>query len=97
LNIDHVKEAIIQSERNQVEGYYLATGPFRRNLYPKHIDFFHAGASHRERLFPSALSAQNPSALTTFWGPEKFVRSRGLSCNLWVRECSFADFYQPTA
>jgi phage terminase large subunit-like protein len=30
--------------------YYPATGPLRRELYPKHLAFFRAGASHRLRL-----------------------------------------------
>lgn len=29
-------------------------GPFRRDLYPKHIDFFAAGATYKERLFMKA-------------------------------------------
>jgi phage terminase large subunit-like protein len=30
---------------------YPATGPLRRELYTKHLEFFRAGKEHRERLF----------------------------------------------
>jgi phage terminase large subunit-like protein len=30
------------------------TGPYRRELYPKHLEFFRAGSLHRERLFMAA-------------------------------------------
>jgi len=30
------------------------TGPYRRELYPKHMEFFKAGSLHRERLFMAA-------------------------------------------
>jgi phage terminase large subunit-like protein len=30
---------------------FPAAGPFRRELYVKHLEFFRAGATHRERLF----------------------------------------------
>jgi len=34
--------------------YYPDTGPLRRELYPKHMEFFEAGAKFRERLFMAA-------------------------------------------
>lgn len=34
--------------------YYQETGPLRRELYPKHMAFFEAGATHRERAFVAA-------------------------------------------
>lgn len=30
------------------------TGPFRRELYPRHLEFFEAGAKYRERVFMAA-------------------------------------------
>lgn len=33
---------------------YPDSGPLRRELYPKHLDFFRAGAVHHERLFLAA-------------------------------------------
>jgi phage terminase large subunit-like protein len=35
----------------KLEGYYPETGPFRRELYPKHMRFFALGKEKRERLF----------------------------------------------
>lgn len=34
--------------------YYPETGPLRRELYPKHMEFFKAGKDYRERLFLAA-------------------------------------------
>lgn len=34
--------------------YFPDTGPLRRELYPKHLEFFKAGATKRERLFLAA-------------------------------------------
>ncbi len=34
--------------------FYPDTGPLRRELYPKHLEFFRAGAKYRERCFMAA-------------------------------------------
>jgi len=34
-----------------MDGLFPATGPLRRELYTKHLEFFRAGREHRERLF----------------------------------------------
>jgi phage terminase large subunit-like protein len=36
---------------NRILDYYPDTGPLRRELYAKHLEFFRAGATYRERLF----------------------------------------------
>jgi hypothetical protein len=44
----------IERERRagyKMRAYFPDTGPYRRELYPKHIAFLNAGAIHRERLF----------------------------------------------
>ena len=41
-------------ERNRILRYYPDEGPFRRELYPKHIEFFRLGAKNRERLMMAA-------------------------------------------
>ncbi len=38
----------------KLESFYLETGPLRRNLYPKHLEFFRLGKTKRERLFMAA-------------------------------------------
>src|SRR6478735_11155176 len=40
--------------RRKLWTYYPDSGPLRRELYPKHLEFFAAGAVHRERLFMAA-------------------------------------------
>jgi phage terminase large subunit-like protein len=36
---------------NRIQDQFPFTGPFRRELYPKHMEFFAAGAEHTERCF----------------------------------------------
>lgn len=38
----------------KMRAYFKDTGAYRRELYPKHMAFVRAGATHRERLFLSA-------------------------------------------
>ena len=47
----------VEAERREgykIKSYFLDNGPYRRELYPKHQEFFAAGASHRERLMLAA-------------------------------------------
>lgn len=39
---------------HKLETYYPETGPLRRKLYPKHLEFFRLGATKRERLLCAA-------------------------------------------
>lgn len=48
------REYIERRKRHKLLTYYPDTGPLRRELYPKHLEFFRAGAEHRERLFLAA-------------------------------------------
>ena len=43
-----------RKSRRKLVTYFPDTGPLRRELYPKHCEFFAAGASHRERLMLAA-------------------------------------------
>ena len=36
---------------HKVQTYFRDTGPYRRELYPKHMEHFRKGAEHRERAF----------------------------------------------
>jgi len=40
-----------EQARTRINRYYPPAGPLRRDLYRKHIEFFEAGDTHRERLF----------------------------------------------
>lgn len=45
-------EAEMQTRANRkMEQFFPATGPLRRELYAKHLEFFRAGAQHKERAF----------------------------------------------
>lgn len=39
---------------NKLARFYPDEGPFRRELYPKHMEFFRVGAQYRERCFMAA-------------------------------------------
>jgi len=43
-----------RQSRRKLQMYYPETGPFARNKYPKHMEFFAAGLTHRERLMLAA-------------------------------------------
>lgn len=40
-----------RNKYNKIKQLFPDEGPFRRELYQKHLEFFRAGAVHRERLF----------------------------------------------
>lgn len=46
--------ALQAPELNRFFDYYPDQGPYRRELYKKHMEFFAAGAQHNERLFMAA-------------------------------------------
>lgn len=43
-----------RAEYNKFAAFYPDSGPLRRELYPRHVEFFRAGAEHRERCFLAA-------------------------------------------
>jgi len=49
-----LEEKARRKRYNLIKQLFPATGPHRRQLYPKHMEFFRAGAIHRERLFMAA-------------------------------------------
>lgn len=44
----------LKLRRNKINSFYPDEGLLRRELYPKHLEFFEAGAKYRERLFMAA-------------------------------------------
>jgi len=54
LTLAEVNAAILHQQRNRIKQYYPETGPLRRELYRKHMEFFRAGATMRERLMMAA-------------------------------------------
>lgn len=49
-----IEEKERRQKTRKILSYYPGTGPLRRELYPKHLEFFKAGASFRERLAMAA-------------------------------------------
>lgn len=49
-----LQERARRSRTNAIRRYFPDTGPLRRELYPKHLEFFRAGLHHRERLMCAA-------------------------------------------
>ena len=49
LELSLLTEAQRRRDTNRIADSYPDEGPLRRELYPKHIAFFKAGATHMER------------------------------------------------
>lgn len=59
MNADRLHTESLLAERAKrdnykIRRYFKDDGPYRRELYPKHLALFAAGAEHRERLFLKA-------------------------------------------
>lgn len=52
--LELLEEQARRATMRKVLNYYPEDGPLRRALYPKHIAFFAAGGTHRERLMLAA-------------------------------------------
>ncbi len=77
LTLEDVEGAIKIQAQNLIRSYYPDEGPFRRELYGKHLDFFSAGKIHRERLAiagnrtgKTLLAAYEVTCHMTGWYPE---------------------------
>lgn len=66
--------------RRKLSTYYPDTGPLRRELYPKHLEFFRAGREHRERL---ALCANRVGKTEGMGGYESTLHLTGLYPPWW--------------
>lgn len=60
--------------RRKLYSYYPDEGPLRRELYPKHLEFFRAGAQYRERC---ALAANRVGKTEGMGGYEMAVHLTG--------------------
>jgi phage terminase large subunit-like protein len=47
-------QKLLRESRRKLLSYYPDEGKLRRELYPKHLEFFEAGAKYRERCFMAA-------------------------------------------
>lgn len=77
LAIRHELEA---RARYTFDAYFPETGPLRRGKYLRHMEFFAAGASHKERLF----SAGNRVGKTDAGAYEMTCHLTGLYPEWWV-------------
>lgn len=75
-----LKELESRKKRNSIDQYFPETGPLRRELYKKHMEFFAAGKDHSERL---ALCANRIGKTTTMGGYEVALHMTGLYPDWW--------------
>lgn len=54
ITLQDIDNAILRKRRNKFDTLFPDTGPLRRELYTKHVEFFHDGINFRERLFRAA-------------------------------------------
>ena len=66
--------------RRKLFTYYPDNGPLRRDLYPKHMAFFRAGARHNERLM---LAANRVGKTEGIGGYETTLHLTGLYPHWW--------------
>ncbi len=52
--LELLEEKKRRTSRRKIDSYFPDSGPLRRELYVKHVQFFESGTSHRERLFLAA-------------------------------------------
>lgn len=69
-----------KSQTEKLLTFYPLQGNYRRDLYPKHIEFFHAGAVHNERCFMGG----NRVGKTTVGGYETTLHLTGLYPDWWT-------------
>lgn len=67
--------------RRKLFTYFPDAGPLRRELYPKHIEFFKAGAEHRERLM---LAANRVGKTESVGGYELTLHLTGIYPPWWT-------------
>lgn len=79
-------------ERQKWQNLFPDEGPLRRELYPRHMEFFEAGAKYRERLFMAAnrvgktvgagfeVSCHLTGRYPDWWKGRRFKRP----INVWV-------------
>ncbi len=74
-----LEEKLRRISGRKLESYYPDEGPLRRELYPKHLEFFRLGAKKRERLF----MAGNRTGKTIAGGYELTCHATGLYPSWW--------------
>lgn len=75
------QEQARRASRRKLFNYYPDTGPLRRELYHKHLEFFAAGAKYRERLM---LAANRVGKTEGVGGYETALHLTGRYPDWWV-------------
>jgi phage terminase large subunit-like protein len=53
-NLPQLEAELLRRRSYKIKRYFPETGPYRRTLYPKMLEFFKMGAQHRERAMIAA-------------------------------------------
>jgi len=89
MNVDNLspaqREAMLASielelSRRKIDSMYPDIGPLRRELYPKHMEFFKAGATYRERC---AMAANRVGKTEGMGGYETALHLTGRYPDWW--------------
>lgn len=78
--LDLLTEVRRRSGQNRIDVFYPDHGPLRRELYPKHMEFFAAGAKYRERC---ALAANRIGKTEGMGGYETALHLTGIYPKWW--------------
>lgn len=75
-----LEESERRKARNKLAQYFPDTGPLRRELYPKHLEFFRAGGRYRERC---AMAANRVGKTESMGGYETALHLCGRYPRWW--------------
>jgi phage terminase large subunit-like protein len=81
--IEILERALARKKSNRIGKFFPDTGPLRRELYPKHMEFLAAGKEHDERLFLAANKCISP------WTPIEQTGSSTRQCIEFLSAPSF--------
>lgn len=85
--VELLEEKERRQRRRKITTYYPDTGPLRRSLYPKHLEFFAAGSVFRER---AAMAANRVGKTEGIGAYEVALHLTGQYPDWWVGR-RFAD------
>ena len=75
-----LEQELQRQRHSKIASYYPEAGPLRRDLYAKHMEFFRAGADHRERAM---IAANRIGKSEGVGGYETTLHLTGLYPNWW--------------
>lgn len=78
--LETLQASIRRARRRKLFGIYPDEGPLRRDLYPKHLQFFAAGTEHQER---AAIAANRVGKSFGIGGYETTLHLTGLYPDWW--------------